>query len=256
MWDFFEPEDNQWYRWDLNGASAFLQKKDDSWQVLFNQIMFRDLEKTIGGPFPSESPVPKETDFSFVVGKGKKAALRPYLSGMPYLVTIQDDIKIMPGAEMYFDVMLPPLLRFELSPNAILAEQMPFILSRTWFGDNMAGTLCHSLPTILIPRCDENSINHQCLIHCKLLFRNTSKILMDLKQTAIYTDMLNVYEKDGHLVTDEVILDSLNDGNLKMSIHHYGQNKGYKKISRSINGGKSEMFVRRGVEFIKTMTSI
>jgi hypothetical protein len=261
MWDFFEPKDNQWYRWDLNGASAFLQKKEDSWQVFINQIHFKDLQYEFGGPVPVETLEPESAEISFIVGKGKKAALRPYLSAVPYLVTVQDDIKIMPGAETRFDVMLPPLLRFELSPQEPpLAEQMPFILSHTWFGDSMSGMLCQSLPSLLLPRCDGTNLaimneNVQSLIHCELLVRNTSKAAIDLKQAAIYTEVLNVYEKDGRLVTDEVILDSLNDGNLKMSIHH-GQKKGYKKLSSSLSGGKSEIFIRRGVDFLKSMTSI
>jgi hypothetical protein len=252
MWDFFEPEDNQWYRWDLNGASAFLQKREGAWRVFFKQIAFHDLDDHFSGPQAAEAPNAENAEISFIVGKGKKAALRPYLSSVPYLVTLQDDIKIMPNAETRFDVMLPPLLRFELSPHEPpLAEQMPFMLSHTWFGDNMSGILCQSLPSLFTGI----NANAKSLIHCELLVRNTSKQMIDLKQAVIYTDMLNVYELDGRLVTDDVMLDSLNDGNLKMSVHH-GQKKGYKKLSSSLNGGKSEVFIRRGAEFLKTMTSI
>ncbi len=261
MWEFFEPKNNQWYRWDLNGASAFLKKTNRIWQVIFNQIAFQNLQDTFGGPYPVEFPEGKDKAISFIMGEGEKAALRPYLSSVPYLVTVQDDIKIMPDAETHFDVLLPPLLRFEITPHEEpLAEQMPFILSRTWFGDSMSGTPCHSLPSPLLPRCDENILaeenaNVQSLIHCKLLVRNTSKTVLDLKQAAIFTEMLNIYEKDAHLITDEVVLDSLNGGNLQMSIRH-GQKKGCKKLSDSLCGGKSEVLVRRGVNFLKKMTSI
>jgi hypothetical protein len=260
MWDYFEPKDNQWYRWDINGASAFLQKKEDSWQVIINQIRFKDLQERFGGPFLAEKPESKDSAFSFVIGKAKKAALRPYLSGLPYLVTVKDDTRLLPGAETRFDVMLPPLLRFELSPHeAPLTEQMPFLLSHTWFGDSMEGILCQSLPPLLLPLSNETKIpaaneHMQSLIHCELLVRNTSKAAIDVKQAAIYTELLNVYEKDGELETDEVILDSLSDGNLKMSIHH-GQKKGWKKLS-SNNSGMSEVFIRRGANFLKSMTSI
>ncbi len=268
MWNYFEPQDNQWYRWDLNGASAFLCKIGQEWQILFNQIQFQDLQDTFGGPHFSETP--ENTGVSFTVCQGKKVALRPYLSGRPYLVTVQDDIRIMPGAETRFDVVLPPLLRFEISSGGEpLAEKMPFVLSDTWFGDSMTGVLCHSLPSLLVPRCDGNTFcsrdargfilgmdtNSLAMIHCELLVCNTSKTVVDLKRVAIYTDMLNVYEKDGKLVTEEVVLDSLTDGNLKMTVRH-GQKKGYKKLSGSINGGISEVYIRRGVEFLRTMTGI
>ncbi len=270
MWDFFEPKNNEWYRWDLNGASAFLQKVGDTWHLLFSQIPFEDLTDGFGGPYAVEAPETEDKAISFVIGNGKKAALRPYLSGMPYLVTVKDGVRIMPGAETRFDVKLPPLIRFETAPHEQpLAEIIPFVLSRTWFGDTMSGIFCHSLPSFLVPRCDGNSIclldaensavgvntNVQSLIRCELLIRNTSKTAMNLKQTAIYTDMLNVYEKDGKLETDEVILDSFGDDNLKMSISHE-QKKGCKKLSSSINGGKSEVFIRHGVEFLKVVNSV
>lgn len=269
MWDFFEPKNDEWYRWDLNGASALLQKKEGAWHILFNQIPFDALKDGFGGPHAVEVSEMEDKAFSLVIGNGKKAALRPYLSGMPYLVTVKDGVRIMPGAETRFDVMLPPLIRFETAPHEPpLAEIIPFVLSRTWFGDSMSGIFCHSLPSFLVPRCDGNicpldaenpaagvNTHIQSLIHCELLIRNTSKAAMNLKQTAIYTDMLNVYEKNGKLETDEVILDSLGDENLKMSINHE-QKKGCKKLSSSINGGKSEVLIRRGVEFLKNMNNV
>ncbi len=149
MWDFFELKNNQWYRWDLNGASAFLQKVEDAWYVQFNQIPFRDLNDEFGGPYPVDAPAAENGAISFIVGKGKDAALRPYLSEIPYLVTVPDEIRIMPGAKIRFDVMLPPFLRFEVSAHEPpIAEAMPFVLSRTWFGDTSDGILCHSLPSL------------------------------------------------------------------------------------------------------------
>lgn len=269
MWEYFEPQDNQWYRWDLNGASALLHKSGDEWQVLFNQIKFLELQDTFGGPVPAEAPQ-ADSGISFAVGRGKKVGLRPYLSGRPYLVTVQDDIRILPGAETRFDVVLPPLLRFELfSREEPLGEKMPFILSDSWFGDTMSGVLCHSLPSLLIPRCNGNTFcsrdargfilgtntDSMAMVCCELLVRNTSRVVMDLKRVAIYTDMLNVYEKDGKLLTEDVTIDSLSDGSLKMSINH-GQKKGYRKLTSSLNGGISEVLVRRGVEFLKSVTSI
>lgn len=267
MWDYFEPLDNQWYRWDLNGASAFLHKTGGEWQISFNQIKFQDLKDSFGGPFFAATP--GDSLVSYAIGKGKKIALRPYLSARPYLVTVQDDVRILPGAETRFKVVLPPLLRFEFPSLEYLGEKMPLILSGSWFGDTMSGVLCHSLPSLLVPGTDgntfsardvrgavlENATDSRVMVHCDLLVSNTSKTVMDLKRVAIYTDLLNVYEKEDALVTEDVIIDSLNDGSLKMSVNR-GHRKGLKKLSSSLNGGISEVLIRRGVEFLRNITSI
>lgn len=251
MWDFFEPKDNQWYRWDLNGASAFLHKQDDAWQILFRQIAFQDVNDSFGGPYLAESPDSDDTAISFAVGKGKKAALQPFFYGIPYLATVQTEITILPGAETCFKVILPPHFRFELSPHeTFLAEKMPFTLSRTWYGDSMSGILCQSLPFLLRPQCGEKDFSQtitkpSSLIHCELLVRNTSKTPVNFKQAVIYTEMLNIYEKNDCLLTDTIVLDSGNDGNLNMNIQYQEKNKEYKKLSSSMS---------RGAVFLKAMT--
>ena len=194
MWDFFEPKDRLWYRWMLDGAEAFLRKNGDEWRIAFRSVPFEALSDHSGGPEAVEAP--EDCAVSFVVGRGKRVALRPHLSEMPYLIVARDDVRILPGSESRFQVALPPVVRFETEGGDVLAESMPFTLSNTWFGDKSGGTLCISMPTALDPRCrGEIEESDGCgstdslhgsldrsgaLVHCEIVVRNDSIFFFDM----------------------------------------------------------------------------
>ncbi|QQO09721.1 hypothetical protein [Breznakiella homolactica] len=272
MWNHFEPREGQWYRWSLNGAFAYIQKKDEEWRAGFIRTGYAEMTADFRGPEEADPPDDMETVFS--IGKGKRIALRPYLSDKPYLVSVQNSIRLLPGAETRFDVTLPPVVRFEITKDETLAEAMPLRLSETWFGDTMSGTLCVSLPTSLVPRVrntpaggePENSEAEQdpesilfsdalSLIHCEMVVRNISKVPMDLDHLAIYTDILNVYEYKDHLISDTVVMDGLSGGELKMFVRTRSH-PAYKKITSGTRGGVGEVLIHRGVDFLKTLTAI
>lgn len=271
MWNYFLPKENSWYQWRLDGGRAFLRKHGEEWRIAFIPGGYNELVSDSGGPEPVEQPGAPAV--SIVVGNGKKVALRPHFAINPYVITIRNEVRLLPGAEARFTVALPPLLRFELENGTILAEKQLFSLSPTWFGDKESGTLCLSLPLLLDPQCkgevetlehtDNNTSVHtisqfgkyKSLIHCDILVRNSSKDELDLKQFAIFTNLMNIYEQDGMLMSDTVLIDTTNDGGLKMSAQE-GPHKGWKKIHAGNKAGLSEVFIRRGINFLKVITGM
>jgi hypothetical protein len=93
------------------------------------------------------------------------------------------------------------------------------------------------------------------LIQCSLLVRNESKAPMELKRLAIYTDMLSIYEKDGVLSTDTVLVHGLADGALKMGLHETGSDKG-RKLTSGTTVGISDLLIRQGMHFLRTITDM
>ena len=262
MWDFFEPEDTKWYQWRLDGARAYARKNGEEWRLAFVPVALLDAFSDSGGPDGIEPP--DALTYSFVVANGRSIALRPFLSKMPYLVVARNDIRILPGSEALFDVSLPPMVRFELEGGIVLQESLPFNVSMTWFGDKTAGSLCLSLPKALDPHCrDEKACSPEgasgmllkSLIQCSLLVRNESKAPMELKRLAIYTDMLSIYEKDGVLSTDTVLVHGLADGALKMGLHEAGSDKG-RKLTSGTTVGISDLLIRQGMHFLRTITDM
>lgn len=263
MWDWFEPEERRWYRWRLDGAAAYVRKNGDEWQTVFAPARFQDLKADSGGPEVAEPPADLQSSFS--VATGTSIALRPRMGQRPYLVVSRNDIRILSGAEARFDVAFPVLFRFELSGGEGIGEAMPYLLSNTWFGDKTSGSLCWSLPTVLDPRCrgevEEATKGrpswYDChsLVRCEIVVRNDSKTPIDFKRLAVYTELLNIYEESGLLVTDPVMVDGLADGGLRMSVAESPLKAG-RNLLAAARVGQREMLVRRGVKFLRTVAGM
>ncbi len=264
MWKYFEPEEAQWYQWRLHGSHAYLRKNGDEWRMAFFPVEFQELRPESGGPLPCDPP--ESAPIVFAVAHGTRIALRPRLSELPYLIIARNDIRILPGADARFNVALPPVIHFEMENGPSLGETMPFILSKTWFGDKTGGSLCLSMPTALDPRCrgekEEkepvntwDTENFRSLVHCEINVRNESKVPVNLERVAIFTDLINIYESDGILTTDLVVVNSMADGGLKMSVEEKRQ-LGARKLVSGSRVGTSELLVRRGVNFLRTITGL
>lgn len=288
MWNYFEPKEMRWYRWELDGASVWLRKNGEEWKFAAEPIPFKSIDPGSSGPTESEE-APKLA-FTLAVSNGKRIGLRPSLSEVPYLVSARNEVKIMPGSEAWFAIALPPLLRFEMEGGAILHQTSPFTVSNTWFGDKTAGDLCLSLPIELDPYCNgEKSFDREMrgagkaggagkvgaaseaddtsgeasskylrcrsLIQCRLVVRNRSKEAVDLSRMAVFTELMNLYEKGQSLVSDTVVITATADGSLQNSI----DDKAFRELAKvhaAKKTGLSEVFVRRGVSFLRSITGI
>ncbi len=283
MWNFFEPNDSQWYRWKLDGASLWMYRNGEEWRIALNTLPFKHLQSDAGGPEPADPP--EDIPVSLAVSGGKKAALRPHPSSIPYLVSARNDVTIHPGTEAWFTIALPPVLRVELESGYALFEGSPFTTTSTWFGDKMSGNLCLSLPIELDPECRNeqsgaDSAGHatslapsvslgmresleraaqylacRSLIHCRIVVRNKSKEPLDVKRLAIFTDLMNVYEKEGILVSDTVVITGTSDGSLQTNIDDIGS-KGLHKIHTAAKTGINEVLIRRGVSFLRNIAGL
>jgi len=210
--------------------------------------------------------------------------LRPHPSPIPYLVSARNDVKIHPGTEAWFTIALPPVMRIELEAGHALFEGSPFTTTSTWFGDKTSGNLCLSLPIELDPECKNEQgyaasyissdeaipadpllqeslqkaaryLACKSLIQCRIVVRNKSKEVLDLKRLAIFTDLMNVYEKDGMLISDTVVITGTADGSLQTNIDDTSCKK-LKKIYSAPKTGLNEVLIKRGVSFLRSITGL
>ncbi len=268
MWDYFEPEELRWYRWKLDGAAAWLRKNGEEWRLAVSPIPFKQIKPNTAGPEVAKAP--DTLQVSFAVGPGRRVALRPRLSDMPYLVSARNDVRILPGAEAWFTIALPPVMRFELDSGQVLFEASPFTAGLTWFGDKTAGNLCLSLPLELDPECQNETgyasvdgslpgahryLSCRSLLQCRMVVRNRSKEAIDLKRMAIYTNLINLYLKDGMVVTDTVVVVGTSDGSLQTSVDDRAY-RGLPRLWAAPHTGLSEVLVRRGVSFLKAIAGL
>ncbi|MDR2536335.1 MAG: hypothetical protein LBD29_09940 [Treponema sp.] len=251
MWDTFRPKDTVWYRWRLNGAEAYLKKDGESWQTAFKIIPFYEWSADFGGP--EERAPPESLSISNAWGFGDDVALHPYLSLKPYLLTVRERMRISPGMDVCFAADLPPLLKFELSPETVLAEAEPFSVSQTWFGaDTMTGEFGYSLIGRLLPRQSKQKGSSSTLIHCEIYIKNNAKTMFDLDDFVVYPEHLNVYLYEDRLISDTLELEYLGTDE-KINVNET-KGYGYKLISPSIKTDVGTIIARRSVDLIKHIT--
>jgi hypothetical protein len=254
MWKTFEPERGKWYRWDLHGAAAWLKKEAAPggflWHTAFKAVCLGDaLAAALNCGGPREEDPPGELSFTVSHGGGPGARLRPCLDFKPCLAKLGDKLSLLPGAEARFTLYLPPAFRFEAG-SACLDAALPFIHREAWFGDTMLGVLCLYLPAALVfPAGPEKPVGPAAFVRCGLSIRNRSKTAADISRQLIYTESLGVYEAEGQLCSDRVVVEILSGGDLKISA---APPKGKPaRIGSAPRSGVGDVLIRRGADFIK-----
>jgi len=253
MWHPFKPQNAVWYCWRLNGAAAYLRKDRETWRIAFKTILFRDLDLDggTGGPEPEDPP--GDLPVIRAWGIGEKVFLHPFLCDKPYVLTMGEKLRIAPGQECRFTAALPPLLKFELERGKALAEEMPFTMSKTFFGpDTMHGEICHSLPAVLGDDAAANQ--NSALIHCEIILTNKTKTMFEPERIEVDPQQLNVYLCDDRLITDALEIDFL-DTSCKLRIGK-AKGKNQRLVSAGAKHGVGESFARKSVDIIKNITDI
>jgi len=244
MWDTFKPKDDTWYCWRLNGGAAYLKKSGSAWHIAFKSIPFCDRTNELSGPVMEEPPasLPKTCAW----GTGEEIFLHPYLSDQPYILKFRETVKIMPGQKACFIAELPPLLKFELSPEAVLAEAMPLVPHKTLFGtDTMIGKLGHSLHDALSPKQTEEATTTSILIQCNIFITNKSKTVFETEHFVIYPKPFNVYVHKDRLIADtlefEILSEILGAEYTNKTNLVQAKNKDYRLISAGTKSGVEEI---------------
>jgi hypothetical protein len=232
MWKYFEPEAGRWYRWNLNGAVFYLRREGDEWRAVVKSILFQEVTPQAGGPETDLSP--QEPPGYFAAASGGEAALRPCFYEKPYYLNFREKVRLMPEAEIRLDLALPPVLRLELAGELDLLRFTPFLLSESWAGDDtMAGFLGVSLPAGFPP---SSFTGASSFIHGELILCNHAKTALELDHLVLYTNSLNIYEKEGRLLCETVTVDANSGGELKVNPRP-GAPEGYSVITTAKKAG-------------------
>ena len=246
IWDFFTPENRVWYCWRLNGAAAYLRKDNELWQTAFKTIPFYERLGGFGGPEVEEPPL--SLTLSCSSGSGNEVFLHPYLSSLPYILRVQEKLRIAPGQQISFTAALPPVLKFELTSALVLEETMPFILPRTLFGpDTMNGEFGHALAASL-----GQELKPAALIYCNIRIINNTKMALEPGHIAVYAEPLNVYVNQGILISDAVEL-LFSEADCRTNIIEI-KDEAYRLVSKGLKCGVGETIARRSMDIIKDIT--
>ena len=253
MWDFFKPENNVWYCWHLNEAAVYLKKDDGIWKTAFKTIPFHERGDNFEGPLQEAPPDSLSITAATISAPDTdgQIMLHPYFYSLPYIIKLREKLRLGPEQQIQFTAELPPMLKLELTPEAIIAETMPFTLSRTFFGpDTMDGVLGYSLPADL-----EKKAKPSALIYCDILIKNNTKTTLTLECLALNTESLNIYLYENKLVTNILEIDFSEETDYKTNVSQ-SRSEEYRLISAGLKCGLGENIARQSIDIIKNITQI
>ncbi|MDR3161041.1 MAG: hypothetical protein LBU28_05435 [Spirochaetaceae bacterium] len=241
MWHAFEPEEHEWYQWNLNGAAAYLRRDGDEWRTAYRPVLFHEIEDGTGGPEPA--PPPEGLPVYVTAGAGRSVALRPYFGDKPSLLKFSGHPHLLPDAEMRIGLALPPMLQLELADSLPLIRFMPFLFPETWYGeDTMSGSLYLSLP--------QEPREAAALVRGELLLKNGTKAALDIDRLVLDTEILGIYEQEGRLACETVLLEGLPGEDFRISLLPQTPEGALRLTPGKKPGGT---LIRRGVDLIKTI---
>ncbi|MDR2398440.1 MAG: hypothetical protein LBD74_06745 [Spirochaetaceae bacterium] len=251
----FEPQEGQWYCWNTNGARGYIQKKGERWYMAFQALPFTEMTGGFAGPLEVESP--GDLPRSVMIDPGNALVVYPVLNEKPYLVPLTEKLSLVPAGEVRLTVLFPPVLVFETPEGQRIGTFTPFTCAEAWFGDDTAqGMLCASLPASCLVWEDAEALKAPpSLIRCPLRIHNHSKTPLELDRLAIYTEPLSIYNYEGLVWTDTVVMDCTVGGNIEMNLLP-DIPESYRKIRGPVHSGMGDILIRQGADFIKNITSL
>jgi len=204
-----------------------------------------------GGP-EAENP-PEALPVIHVWGKGNEVFPHPYLSDRPCILKFRGKIRIAPGEKACFTAVLPPLLKFELEKEMVLAEAMPLVPQQTFFGtDTMHGEFGYSLSDVLLAKQEEETAAPSILIHCDIHIKNNTKTIIERDHFTVWPESLNLYTCHDRLIADTVEYE-ISGTEYKLRIVRV-KNSGCRLLSAGVKNGAGEIFVRQSVDIIRNIT--
>ena len=219
-WEPFTFQDGQWYLWRLSGAEIFIRRKEKTWHGFCRDIRWGQRGESCIEPVQEEPSGLGDAETNVLTRK--TAALRPYLPEKPFLIRL-GGLKLFPGMKITVDAQFPPLLRLVAEKSGGTTKHIfcfaPYTLKETWYGKNsMEGFLCSSLPVNTGGSCD-------LAVNCSVQIRNRTKTVLELDTIPLYTSALSIYEKNGKLICDTLLIDAMDD-DFYMTIDNTGDEHG------------------------------
>lgn len=248
-WSFRLLPPGRWLEWRLDGAQVWLWNLGDQWR--WNTVDRRPeaIVADFSGPTAVDRPL-DPGDRLVVLGR-RPVALRPLTLDRPFVTVPPVVVEIHPGESLSFEFDLPVSYHWVTNDGQTVGRPNTIRLTKTWFGDVSAGEACFLWPSALAPR---EGGPYWSLARCPVTVINSGRGTLVLKKFVIYTRLLGLWTTGPGLVTDEVRLEGLADGTLRMDTVAGGP-PGAKRL-QAPPVGHTELLIQRGVGFLRNVAGI
>jgi hypothetical protein len=250
MWQLFNVSEQKQFDWNMGDAHARIFRNGARWNVCFSY------------------PPSQETQYD-VIGAGESICFKPFLPEKPLIAFLPQKIYLAPEMETCFKIALPTVLQIEIGRHTKLSVQ-PVPLKMSFEGaDTVSGELCALLPNVPELRyageieddrigaslAEAEAAGPSLFVFSEAVIRNRSKQVYEFNRIVIYPETIDIFEKNGTLIADLVIIDYMDIGVFRLQTPSAAP-QGYQVLTAGQKDGVGSRIFRQSAGFFKDITSI
>jgi hypothetical protein len=250
MWQLFNVNDKKEFDWNIGNVHARISRNAAYWQVSFS------------------GPLSQDARYD-VICAGETICFKPFLPETPFAVFLSQKFYLAPDMEAGFKIALPPMIQMEIGRCTKTNIQIfPSKLSFEGL-DTINGEFCTVLPDapklLYAGAIEDNragaslaeaeTAGPDVLVFSEAIIRNRSKQVYAFDRIMIYPETIDIFEKNGSLIADLVIIDYVETGVLRLQTPAATPD-GYQLLTSGQKSGVGTRIIRQGAGFFKDITSM
>ncbi|MDR1230919.1 MAG: hypothetical protein LBK61_05910 [Spirochaetaceae bacterium] len=249
MWQILTIEDKKETVWNAGNIHARIFRDAAHWQVNFF------------------CPLSGDTRYD-IAGTGEVVWFRPFLPITSFAAFLPQKFCLAPDMEAVFKIAIPPVLQMEI--GRVARTDIPLFPQKLSFEgtDTINGELCTVLPYApellyagpidngrdSMSLADAETAGPNLLVFTEAVIRNRSKQIYTFDRFIVYSETINIFEKNDSLVGDLVIIDYTETGSLRFQTISAAP-AGYQLLTAGQNNSVGARF-RQSAGFFKDITSM
>lgn len=199
LWEAFGLEDDKYYSWQAGNLRLYFIKKKDEFS-LASEYCKEDVFSV-----QESKKVPQDIEWKrwIIKEQSSKITFLPVMPDRPLVVKTEAPLNLLPKCSERFYISIPVWIKVQLDKDQDIVQLPSTILSNSWFGDPLGGTLAYAVKSTASTSISSGRKKINTAI-CPLMVNNQSPDQFDFIRICLYTDYLGVFQGEKHLWTNSV----------------------------------------------------
>ena len=256
MWNEYEIAQYKTYETQIGPLRLHLRLEGD--EVLIASE-YDDKRRDLKPPIPlSGKRTYKELPWMrYVIGEESNTIhFTPMMPDKPVIVRPNYPIHVLQNKQIFFFVNIPIWVRVSFGGFFPKTVEFPSArLSKSWFGDTLAGELCYELKTKAL-RNEEDPGHLPYMATCALKVQNSSEGILNFNRICVHVENLGVYRGPIRLWTNTVTI-NFREGDNVSQVNVINSSPPFEPTCEKISEPRetsTSSLVRRSFHFLKSLT--
>lgn len=188
--------------WQVGPCKLWVRRTEDEWQTTLSRV---NEESALIHAQAQDAPTTAVWTRWAAMPDDLTFRLSPVMPDRPVIVRPESTFVFPPQSDLLFYVSIPIWLRLCTGSvgQHLLRDEPVSVLSNSWFGDPMEGSLCYALKTTA-RRTPQALRVRPYLAGCPIHIRNESEVFLPFDRLCVHTAHLRIYRDATRFWTNQV----------------------------------------------------